>query len=111
MSSVYSINKGINKAIEFRGLRAQYIGYLAGGLVGLLLLFMVLYLTGVNLYACVALVLGLGTALITGVFRLNHKYGRFGLMKKRARRSLPDYLCFRSRGLFKNLRRDHDYCR
>ncbi len=25
MSSVYQINKGINKPVEFRGLKAQYI--------------------------------------------------------------------------------------
>jgi len=28
MSSVYKINKGINKPIEFKGLKAQYIAYL-----------------------------------------------------------------------------------
>lgn len=98
--SIYQINKGINKAIEFKGLRAQYITYLAIGLVGLLLLFMVLYLCKVNLYICVVLVLGSGTALVASVFKMSHKYGRFGLMKKRARRSLPGYLYFNSRKLF-----------
>ena len=29
MSSVYTINKGVNKPIEFKGLKAQYIAYLA----------------------------------------------------------------------------------
>lgn len=32
-NSVYQINKGINKPIEFKGLKAQYIWYLGGGLV------------------------------------------------------------------------------
>ena len=45
-SSIYGINKGINKPIEFRGLKAQYIWYLAGGLVGLLVLFAILYISG-----------------------------------------------------------------
>ena len=31
-NSVYKINKGINKPIEFKGLKAQYIWYLGGGL-------------------------------------------------------------------------------
>ena len=35
MATVYYINKGINKPIVFKGLKAQYIGYLAVGLVGL----------------------------------------------------------------------------
>lgn len=100
MSSIYNINKGINKSIEFRGLRAQYIGYLAGGLVALLILFAVLYIAGVNTYLCLALILGSGTALVICIFRLSHKYGQYGLMKKRAKRSLPTYLYFKSRKLF-----------
>jgi hypothetical protein len=103
MSSVYHINKGINKSIEFRGLRAQYIGYLAAGLVVLLILFVILYVAGINRYACLVLVFGSGTALVVGVFRLSHKYGRYGLMKKSAKRRIPDYLRFSSRKIFINL--------
>jgi hypothetical protein len=36
MASVYQINKGVGKPIVFRGLKAQYIAYLAVGLVVLL---------------------------------------------------------------------------
>jgi hypothetical protein len=109
MSSVYFINKGINKSMEFRGLRAQYIAYLAVGLVGLLVLFAILYIAGVNTYICLSLILGSGTALVTYTFRLSHKYGRYGLMKKRARSSLPDYLKSRSRKPFIHLKaKDHD---
>ncbi|SEN05570.1 protein of unknown function [Mucilaginibacter gossypiicola] len=109
MSSVYFINKGINKSIEFRGLRAQYIAYLALGLVGLLILFVVLYMMGVNAYVCLTLITGLGVTLVIGTFRLSHKYGKYGLMKKRARRSLPDCLKSRSRKLFIHLKaKTHD---
>jgi hypothetical protein len=101
MSSVYQINKGINKSIEFKGLRAQYIGYLAGGLIGLLILFAVLYIIGMNMYLCLLIIFGLGTGLITYVFKLSRKYGQYGLMKKRAKRQLPDYLRFHSRKVFK----------
>jgi hypothetical protein len=100
MSSVYPINKGINRSIEFRGLRAQYIGYLAAGLVILLLLFVALYIAGLNTYLCLALIFGPGAALVAYIFRLSHKYGTYGLMKKRAKRQLPDYLKFNSRKLF-----------
>jgi hypothetical protein len=103
MSSVYHINKGINKSIEFRGLRAQYIGYLAAGLVALLILFAILYVFGVNMYICLVLVFGSGTGLVTGIFRLSHKYGQYGLMKRSAKRSIPTYIRFSSRKLFTHL--------
>ncbi|WP_259070350.1 DUF4133 domain-containing protein [Mucilaginibacter sp. X4EP1] len=105
MSSVYQINKGINKALEFKGLKAQYIGYLAGGLVALLISFAVLYICGINTYLCVVLIGGLGTALVMTVFRMSHKYGQYGLMKKNAKNGLPDYLKFRSRKLFIHLKK------
>ncbi|WP_214071879.1 DUF4133 domain-containing protein [Mucilaginibacter sp. dw_454] len=107
MSSIYQINKGINKSIEFKGLRAQYIGYLAAGLVALLILFAILYITGVNMYLCLFLIFGSGAALVTGVFRMSHKYGQYGLMKRGAKRGIPIYLKFRSRKLFTNNLYEH----
>lgn len=102
---VYAINKGINKPIEFKGLKAQYIGYLAGGLVTLLVLFAILYITGVPLYGCI-LVVGLaGGGLFYKVFALSHKYGQYGLMKRRMVRFVPGYLKFNSRKLFIYLKR------
>lgn len=105
MSSVYQINKGINKAIEFRGLKAQYITYLAVGLVALLIAFAVLYISGVNTYLCIILIGGSGTALVMTVFRMSHKYGQYGLLKRNAKRGIPDYLKFRSRRLFIQLKK------
>ncbi|TCD03167.1 DUF4133 domain-containing protein [Pedobacter psychroterrae] len=103
MSSVYQINKGVGRAMEFRGLKAQYIGFLAGGLVGLLLLFAALYIAGVNLYWLIGLIGGLGFLLFTVVFRMSAKYGQHGLLKKLARRSIPTSLISRSRHLFTSL--------
>ena len=102
---VYNINKGINKPIEFKGLKAQYIGYLAGGLVGLLILFAVLYIAGMPLYGCILIVGTSGGALFYQVFALSHKYGQHGLMKRRTIRFLPGYLKFNSRKLFTRLKR------
>jgi len=45
MSSIYQINKGVSKPIVFKGLKAQYIAYLAIGLVFLLVAFAVLYIS------------------------------------------------------------------
>jgi len=102
---VYQINKGINKPIEFKGLKAQYIGYLAAGLVGLLVLFAVLYIFGTPVYLCLLTIGGLGSALFIQVYKLSHKYGQYGLMKKGARNYLPAYLKFKSRKLFTSLKR------
>ncbi len=105
MMAIYQINKGINKPIEFKGLKAQYIGYLGGGLVILLVLFAVMYIAGVSVYLCVAVILALGGGLFYQVFKLSHQYGPHGLMKKTAKRYLPQYLKFNSRKLFMHLKK------
>lgn len=89
MSSVYQVNKGIGQPVVFRGLKAQWIWWLGGGVVVLLLVFAVLYIVGINLGVCVALVLGLGCVLFWLVYRFSRKYGEYGLMKEVARRSVP----------------------
>lgn len=88
-SSVYQINKGINKSIEFKGLKAQYIWYLGGGLVVLLILFAVLYLAGINLFICLVLIVILTTVLFMYVYKLSRTYGEYGLMKKVAKKAVP----------------------
>lgn len=103
MNSVYKINKGINKPIEFKGLKAQYITYLAIGLILLLLLFAILYLVGVNMFVCLGLILLMGTLLFMTVFRMSDRYGEFGLIKKMAVNRLPVCLSCRSRSVFLNL--------
>lgn len=100
MSSVYKINKGINKPIEFKGLKAQYIWYLGGGLLGLLILFAILYICSVNSFICLAIILILGTALFMYVYKLSHDYGQYGMMKKIAARGVPRVIKSRSRKFF-----------
>jgi len=97
---MYQINKGINRPIEFKGLKAQYIGYLGGGLVALLILFAVLYITGVNIYLCLLIIVASGSGLFYKVFALSHKYGEHGLMKWNAKRSLPRYIRYQTRRIF-----------
>lgn len=89
MISVYQINKGINRPIEFKGLKAQYIWWLGGGLLVLLLLFAAMYIIGISVYACVVFILIAGAALFFYVFRMSKRYGEHGLMKKIARQSVP----------------------
>ncbi len=102
-TSVYTINKGINKPVEFKGLKAQYIWYLGGGLLVLLIGFAVLYLCGVNSFVCLAVVLVAGTGLFVHIYKLSHKYGEHGMMKALAKRSIPRVVKSYSRTLFTGL--------
>lgn len=102
-TSVYTINKGINKPIEFKGLKAQYIWYLGGGLLALLILFAVLYICGVNTFVCLGIILVFGTVLFIHVYKLSHKYGEHGMMKAIAKKSIPPVVKNYSRKTFMNL--------
>lgn len=102
-TSVYSINKGINKPIEFKGLKAQYIWYLGGGLLVLLVLFAILYISGVNTFICLGIIICSGTGLFFHVYRLSHKYGQYGMMKAIARRNVPSTIKNYSRVVFTSL--------
>jgi hypothetical protein len=97
MASVYHINKGINKPIEFKGLKAQYIWYLGGGLVILLILFAVMYIVGINVFICVTIIGVLGFGLFMYVYYLSGKYGEHGLMKKVARSKVPKVIKMNSK--------------
>ncbi|QEM09177.1 DUF4133 domain-containing protein [Mucilaginibacter rubeus] len=101
---IYQINKGVSKPIVFRGLKAQYIAYLAVGLVLLLIGFAVLYICGLSLWVILPLVLALGTGLFFSVFRLSHRFGEHGLTKHLAKRQLPDLIRCHSRRLFIQLK-------
>ncbi|PZR31288.1 MAG: hypothetical protein DI538_21265 [Azospira oryzae] len=105
MNSVYKINKGINKPIEFKGLKAQYIGYLGIGVILLLIIFAVLYISGINMFVCLGLILLLGTLLFMGVYKLSDTYGQHGLLKKLAKRNIPVSLTGRTRKIFIHLKK------
>lgn len=89
MSSVYQINKGINKPIEFKGLKAQYIWYLGGGVVILLIFFSILYICALNPFICIAVIGISGTGLFMHIYKLSRNYGEHGIMKKMARKRIP----------------------
>ncbi len=105
MATVYQINKGINKPIEFKGLKAQYIIYLSIGLVILLLLFSTMYVLGINIIICLFTIAIIGSFLFLSVFRLSHKFGEHGLMKFSAKRKVPQFLKSSSREVFLKLKK------
>ena len=99
-NSVYQVNKGINRSIEFRGLKAQYIWYLGGGVVGLLIVFAIMYIIGLPTLVCIGVILGLGTLLVMKIYRMSHQYGEHGLMKTLARKQVPKAIRSNSRRAF-----------
>ena len=99
----YYIYKGINRPIEFRGLKAQYIYYLAIGLAILLVDFAIMYISGMPVYLCLAVVGLAGSGLFFGVYRYSHKYGEHGLMKGIAYGQVPAAIKCRTRRLLKRL--------
>lgn len=88
----YTINKGIGRSVEFRGLKAQYLFLFAGGLLAVFVLFVIFYMAGVDQWLCIGFGAGAAAALVFYTFRLNARYGEHGLMKLAASRRRPRYL-------------------
>lgn len=91
----YNINKGIGRTVEFKGLKAQYLFIFAGGLLGILLFVMVMYMAGVHTYLCLFLGITTSSILIWQTFSLNRTYGEHGLMKLGAKKRHPRYIISR----------------
>ena len=88
----YPINKGIGRSVEFQGLKSQYLFIFAGGLLALFVLFVILYMAGVNQWICIGFGGTSTSILVWQTFSLNRKYGEHGLMKRSALHSHPRYL-------------------
>ena len=99
-SSIYKINKGIHKSIEFKGLRAQYIWILGGGILVLFVLFAALYISGIKPLFCLFFILSAGILLFLSVYKMNAVFGEFGIMKRLAKRRIPRLIKSNSRRLF-----------
>ncbi len=98
----YNINKGIGKSVEFKGLKAQYLFIFAGGLLAVFIVFVVMYMAGVDQWICIGFGVIAASTLGWLTFNLNAKYGEHGLMKLLAKRQHPHFLINRknSRRLF-----------
>jgi len=97
----YLINKGINKSIVFKGLKAQYIGYMVLALLIDLIFYAVLYILKVNTYLTLLATGLLGAALAAVVYHLNAHYGEHGLVKALAKRKIPRIVRSFSRRIFR----------
>ena len=93
----YPINKGIGRSVEFKGLKAQYLFIFCGGLLALFVLFVILYMVGIDQWFCIGFGAVSASVLVWQTFALNARYGGHGLMKLGAQRSRPRYLLNRRR--------------
>lgn len=85
----YNINRGVGKTVEFKGLKAQYLLAFVIGLLIIFFVFVIMYMTGINNLCCISFGIIATTILVWFTFRLNTKYGRFGLMKLAANKRHP----------------------
>lgn len=88
----YTINKGIGRSVEFKGLKAQYLFIFCGGLLAVFVLFVVMYMAGVGQTVCIGFGAVSASILVWLTFHLNRKYGEHGLMKLGASKSRPRYI-------------------
>ncbi|WP_126247890.1 MULTISPECIES: DUF4133 domain-containing protein [Chitinophaga] len=100
MATVYQINKGVNRSIEFRGIKAQYLLFLAVGMVLLLLLCAIAFIAGIPAIPVVVAVVVAGYGLLVAVQRYSKRYGEHGLAKKLAQSRLPQHITTSSRSVF-----------
>lgn len=93
----YSINKGIGRPAEFKGLKSQYLFIFAGGLLSVFIVFVIMYMIGIAQMICIGFgAISAGT-LVWATFHLNEKYGEHGLMKLQASKNHPDFIINRRR--------------
>ena len=107
----YSINKGIGKSVEFKGLKAGYLFLFAAGLLAVFVVFVIMYMIGIDQWVCIGFGVIAASTLVWMTFNLNEKYGEHGLMKLMAVKQHPRYLINRKtpHHLFKRKRKEAAY--
>ncbi|MBP5259681.1 MAG: DUF4133 domain-containing protein [Paludibacteraceae bacterium] len=84
----YPVNKGVGKSVEFKGIRAQYVLYLA---IGVLLSFLLFFVCSFIFVQWLAVLVCMVAILLTvgGVVFLNARFGEHGMTQFHAQRVLP----------------------
>lgn len=90
-SETYRRNTARRWVLSLR-LESQYLFIFCGGLLAVFVVFVILYMAGVNQWVCIGFGVAAATLLVWLTFRLNARYGTHGLMKAAARRRHPRYV-------------------
>lgn len=83
----YTINKGVNRPLDFYGLKETYIFYFVGGLLCAILVYFLLQFLSNWVAIPAALVVAAASYFVT--YYLNNKYGANGLSKRLAQNACP----------------------
>lgn len=93
-SETYRRNTARRWVLSLR-LKSQYLFIFAGGLLAVFVVFIVLFMAGVNQWLCIGFIVSASLLLVWQTFRLNAKYGTHGLMKAAARKRHPRFIISR----------------
>lgn len=101
------IHQGVDQEMEFKGLKAPFLYYMLGLMLGVILLFLILQ--GLQLHPLVAgfISVGLLTWLGSKIYSLNRELGRNGMMKRMAYRQVPLCIRIKDREPFLGLKKKH----
>ncbi|MDB9082858.1 DUF4133 domain-containing protein [Parabacteroides merdae] len=97
-SETYRRNTARRWALSLR-LKSQYLFIFTGGLLALFVIFVVMYMAGIDQWVCIGFGVVSASVLVWVTFRMNSKYGEWGLMKLHALRSHPRYIISRRKFL------------
>ena len=84
----YRSNTTRRRVLSLR-LKSQYLFIFCGGLLAVFVVFIVLFMAGVNQWICIGFIVSASLLLVWQTFRLNARYGTHGLMKAAARKRHP----------------------
>lgn len=90
----YRSNTTRRRVLSLR-LKSQYLFIFAGGLLAVFVVFIVLFMAGVNQWLCIGFIVSASLLLVWQTFRLNARYGTHGLMKVAARKRHPRFIISR----------------
>src|SRR6185312_231633 len=79
---VYPIHRAIGRPVVFKGFKGPYILMDGISLVADLLLFIILYVSGVAPWVCILLAFALGGTALATISKLSRRYGAFGLQPR-----------------------------
>lgn len=101
------IHRGVDQEMEFKGLKAPFLYYMLGLMLGVILLFLILQGLGIPPMVSGFVSVGLLTWLGSRIYSLNRELGRDGLMKKMAYRQVPLCIRIKDRSPFLGLQKKH----
>ena len=79
---VYPIHRGAGRPVVFKGFKGPYIMIAGLALITDLLLFVILYISGVWPWICILLVFALAWVALAKVAKLSRRFGAGGLQKR-----------------------------